>query len=302
MKADKPLIWGVRQAIFEITLKKVISKLNIENDHIGLYPRKGEAKNDHERPLLYILTIPEGSGTLNISSEHPLTASVKKQIMNGAPGGSWRYLVVKKGSLMFILGSINKSKGNRLLFFPSNYSIPVSVDSNYKLLDHISFEWSPKNRSHYTFRDGDHMSNGGLKKINENLVLWFTIFVTDLNGYIPLPSKINYSLDWPSSDLPRFSKEGVLANYKTKSIINVPSFIDGAHFHQIDVFFGSNEVDIKEIPNLLIENICKLEQPEEQPSGIAKIDITKNHSVFIKICERKGLINSDTLIMSSELI
>lgn len=148
--------------------KKVISTLTTQHDHIGLYPRKGEARNKHETPLHYILTIPEGNGVINVSNEHPLTAPIKKQIVNGAPGGSWRYIVMKKESSMFILGSINMSKGNRLFFFPSNYNI--SIGDHSKLLDHISFERSPKMQSHYTFRDGTHLSNGILKKINENLL------------------------------------------------------------------------------------------------------------------------------------
>lgn len=68
------------------------------------------------------------------------------------------------------------------------------------------------------------------------------------------------------------------------------------------MFIGTSEVDINEIPNLLIENICETNQPKEQHCGITKIDITDTHSLFIKICERKDTINSDMLIMSSEFM
>ena len=118
---------------------KVTSTLNIENDHIGLYPRKSDVVNENVIPLIYILTIPEGNERIIISNKHPLAAPIKKQIMDGSPGGNWQYCVAKKGSSMFIIGSINKSKGGRLLFFTSNYSIPISTDNNTNIIDHISF-------------------------------------------------------------------------------------------------------------------------------------------------------------------
>ncbi len=278
-----------------------MKKLKFRSDHIGLYPRKGEASKESDRPLIYILTIPEEKGDLAIPNDHPLSAPIKKQLSDGSPGGSWRYIVAKKGESMFVFGSINKSIGNRLLFFPSNYHISPFHNEKPKLLDHISFEFEPKFSSHYTFRDSSHASNGKLKKIDENLVLWFTLLINNFNEYILLPNKIKISLDWPSSDISRFSKEGVLANYKSESIIDIPSIIDETHFHQIDFFVGSNEIEYNKIPNVIFENINKFDQPKEPAAGIAKIDVNDMYSLFIKIVERKGSIKNDSLIMSSEL-
>lgn len=64
---------------------KKTDTLKIEDDHIGLYPRKGNASNDSEIPLVYILSVPEGSGILNISNDHPLSAPIKKQLNDGHP-------------------------------------------------------------------------------------------------------------------------------------------------------------------------------------------------------------------------
>ncbi len=279
----------------------ILSNLTIEPDHIGLYPRKGDAEKDSHIALLYILTIPEGDGTFSISTDHPLTAPIKKQLNDGSPGGNWRYLVAKKNNTHFIFGALTVSAGNRLLFFPSNYNVHVSVKNETKHLDHISLESNSKLRSHYTFRDNSYLSNGPIKEMGNNFSLWFSIFIGDLNQYVPLPNKIQVSIDWPSSDIPRFAKEGVLANYNTKSIIEVPSIVDDNPLHQIDLILATAGEDISNIPNVVYENIHSLDQPMPTQSGIAKIDVLEEYSLYVRITERKGQIAGDTLIMSTDL-
>ncbi len=284
------------------TLGTIMKKVNIESDHIGLYPRKGEAKKKNYRPMIYIVTIPEGNDELIISEEHPLAAPIRKQLSDGSPGGSWRYLVAKKEELLNIIGSINISVGDRLIFFPSNYNITIKVNGKNKLLDHISFDLPPKMKSHYTFRDNSHQGNGDLFKISDNLTLWFTLLIVGFENYVILPNQIMLPIDWPSSDVARFSKDGVLSNYRSKSIIEIPSVIDEAKFHQIDFFIGTNDTMIEELPNIVLENYYDIDQPENVPSGIAKIDVVENVKLFVKIFEKKGVIPNDSLIMGSELI
>ena len=273
----------------------------IMSDHIDLYPRKGDAEKEGHTPLLYILTIPEGVGTFDISTEHPLTAPIKKQLMDGSPGGNWRYLAAKKDNAHFIFGSLTVSAGKRLLFFPSNYDVHVSVEGETKNLDHISLELNPKLRSHYTFRDGSHLSNGPVKETGSIFFLWFSIFIEDLSQYIPLPNMIWVSIDWPSSDISRFSKEGILANYNSKSIIEVPTFVGGTPLHQIDFMLAGPEGDISDIPNVIFKNVHSVDQPTPTQSGITKIEAPEDYSLFIRITERKGHLAGDTLIISTDL-
>jgi len=272
-----------------------------ELDHIGLYPRKGSAKDEDNIPLIYILTIPEGEGNLNISTEHPLTAPIIKQLIDGSPGGNWRYLAVKKNAAHYIFGELTVSAGGRLLFFPSNYNVHVSVEGEIRNLDHISLESHPILRSHYTFRDGGHLSNGPIKETGDTFFLWFSIFIGNLSQYIPLPNKIQVSVEWPSSDISRFSREGILANYQSKSIIEVPTFVGGNPLHQIDFLLAEPEADISDIPNINFGNLCSMDQPTPTQSGIAQIKALEDYSLFIRITERNGHIEGDTLIMSTDL-
>jgi hypothetical protein len=278
----------------------IVSNLAIEPDHIGLYPRKGNADIEGHVPLLYILTIPEGEGTFSISTDHPLTAPIRKQLKDGSPGGNWRYLAEKKGDSHFIFGALTLSTGNRLLFFPSNYDVHVSIRNETKKLDHISLESKSNLRSHYTFRNGSHLSNGPVKDIGSDFSLWFTMFIGDFSQYIPLPNKIQVSIDWPSSDISRFSQEGVLANYNSKSIIEVPTFVDDTPLHQIDFMLAKPDGDISNIPNIVFENIHSLDQPTPTQSGFTKIDVFEGYSLFIRITERNGQLAGDTLIMSTD--
>lgn len=221
--------------------------------------------------------------------------------MMATPGGSWRYLVAKTNESLSIFGSINVSRGKRLLFFPSNYNVSGTVKNRHEFVDHISLEWKTKLHSHYTFRSGDRLANGRIKKIDNKLSLWFILLVSDFKEYIPLPNQIKLSIDWPSSDISRFSKEGVLANYRTKSIIKVPSIITGPLMNQIDFIIGSKETEIEEIPDFLFEHVGSLKQPNVRESGITKIDVSEEYSLFVKITERAGQLDSDSLIISTDL-
>ena len=279
----------------------IVNNLTIERDHIGLYPRTGDADKAHQIPLLYILTIPEGRGTLDISADHPLTAPIKKQLKDGSPGGSWRYIAAKKDDAHFIFGALTVSAGNRLLFFPSNYNVHVDIENSIKYLDHISLESKTRLHSHYTFRDGTHLSNGTIRDMGNSFSLWFSIFIGNLDNYIRLPNEIKVSIDWPASDIMRFSKEGVLANYNTKSIIEIPSIVDGKVLHQIDFILASSDEDIADLPNVILENVHSLNQPKPTMSGIAKIEVLQDYSLFVRITERAGQLAGDTLIMSTDL-
>lgn len=92
-----------------------------------------------------------------------------------------------------------------------------------------------------------------------------------------------------------------MANYHTKSIIEIPSIVARIPLHQIDFILASSDEDISNIPIVIFENIHSLDQPTPTQSGIARIDVLGNYSLFVRITERKGQLADDTLVMSTDL-
>lgn len=280
---------------------EVIKNLEVKPDHIGLYPRAGKAAKDNHTSLLYRLTIPEGTGTMAVSADHPLTAPVKKQLRDGAPGGSWRYIAAKLHDKHYVLGSVNLSIGKRLLFFPSNYHVEVSSGNGTKHLDHVSLESRTKLHSHFTFRDATHLANGKIKQVTDTLYLWFSLFVSKLDHYIPLPNQLNFSLDWPASDMGRFSKDGVLANYCSKSIVEVTPIVkSGPSVYQLDFFIAFDDLGATDVPNIAYEDYQFPEQPNPTISGFSVTQL-ENYSLILRVTERSSEVEVDSLIISTQL-
>ncbi len=61
------------------------------------------------------------------------------------------------------------------------------------------------------------------------------------------------------------------------------------------------DANIGHISDVIFENVHSLDQPTPTQSGIVKIEVLEDHSLFIRITERNGDLVGDTLIMSTYL-
>ncbi len=186
-------------------------------------------------------------------------------------------------------------------FFPKQLSYTDSRLS--KLVDHITLEFNHSLKSHYTFTDGNHSSNGTLSKLESYGYLWFSILINDLSSYIPLPNKIKYAIDWPASDLSRFSQEGILSNYRSKIIIDIPasSELNDRKLHQIDfVIIGAGKSP-EQIPNIIPSVLDSSDQPNEQKYSGNFFDVNSGHRLLVRCVERIGSLAEDMILTCPEV-
>ena len=238
-----------------ISSKKTVDETN---DHIGLYPanrppapeKTGGGIADDIVPLIYILTIGEGEGELHADLDHPLARPIKKAATTGKPAGPWHYLCVRHldGSPPTVLGALMLTVDERILFYPGASIEYTRSDELGRFagreLDHVTLEKKTRHRwrSHTTLRQGNRRSRHGLantatEKTGE-LLPWLTMFVPDLSIFHTLPAKLKISLDWPSSDVVRYTQEAVGCHYRKRAIVDAPPEPVGEGFWQVDFFIG----------------------------------------------------------------
>lgn len=199
-------------------------------------------------PLRLEMQFPEGHGEQVAGPTDPLVAVFRRSIRAGNPTGDWMYLLARPSAQRRpkLLGTIAWTEGKRFLFFAGRHGEVKSTHPDKRLdgrdLDHVTLELSESmmqwSEHVATLGAGSNRGQGRSGRVHAgHLHPWFSILVSDLDGYGDVPAKFAHEFDVPATDKNRRSL--AIMGTGCRSALTFPSVDgDGDHYYQLDVWAG----------------------------------------------------------------
>lgn len=270
-----------------------------------------------QEPLTLVTTFRFGSGTLEVTPEHPLLTPLRLAIIAGKPPGRWTWFAVQDVfiGVYKVIGSFVHSRGGRLLFFPGAEAVVVSGEQDKrfdgKRIDHMTLDppdAKGRHRSHVAVFGIPEKSRGidyRTKPPEGLLVPWFTQVCDTLAGFETLPCELKVTFPPPRPDVERFGQD-LLGGSGFQSM-PLPSGASPSFF-QLDVWAGRGRgwkaQGARPLAWAYKAELVGDAPAESQQIQVVQLDLHFSDSVGLRLlCSRPGgkLRSSDVHILRPTL-